>query len=235
MPVARVLGGSRPFLYALAQGGVRLLDSGSESPPRRRRLDRSSELYVNHNLAVASFWASVMATVRFRPIRLGAWIPERDLRARQLRVKDPRSHRTLPFLPDAYFELHYATGRVQCCLLEVDLGTHSLARMRRKLRAFELFLAEGLFARTWQRSDFEVLLLASSERRLHHVTSLAREAVPSERHDAYSFATVNILDPTRFADATWRCLDGETFGLLYGSEKDGQLDVSSTANEKSAR
>jgi hypothetical protein len=41
---------------------------------------------------------------------------------------------------------------------------HSLPRMRRKLRAFELFLTEGLFACTWQRSDFEVLLLASSDR-----------------------------------------------------------------------
>jgi Replication-relaxation len=148
LPVARVIGGRRPFLYALSQRELRFLDAQStyqDAPPHRRRLDRTSELFVEHSLTVAAVWANVLAMIRLRPISLGGWVADRDLRARQLRVKGHISGRWLPFLPDAYFELHYATGRVQCCLLEVDLGTHSLKAMRRKLRTFELFLAEGLF------------------------------------------------------------------------------------------
>jgi Replication-relaxation len=226
LPVSRVIGGRRPFLYALSQRGLRLLDTGSTSqdaPPHRRRLDRTSELFVEHSLTVAAVWANVLALIRLRPITLGGWVADRDLRARQLRVKDPAGGRWLPFLPDAYFELHYATGRVQCCLLEVDLGTHSLKAMRRKLRAFELFLAEGLFARTWLRDDFEVLVVAPSEQRLQNITTMARQVVDSNRWDAYLFATRDVLERSRFADAEWRCLDGSTYGLLFAAASEASV------------
>jgi Replication-relaxation len=217
-PVARVIGGRRPFLYALSQRGLRLLEERSSShdaSPHRRRLDRTSELFVEHSLTVAAVWANVLALLRPRPITLGAWVAERDLRARQLRVKDRAGGRWLPFLPDGYFELHYASGRVQCCLLEVDLGTHSLKAMHRKLGTFELFLAEGLFARTWKRDDFEVLIVAPSEQRLQNVLTVSRKSVKPDRWDAYLFTTLDVLQRSRFGEAEWRCLDGSTFGLLF--------------------
>jgi Replication-relaxation len=224
LPVARVIGGRRPFLYALSQRGLRLLDTRSTSQdgsPHRRRLDRTSELFVEHSLTVAAVWANVLALISRRPITLGDWVADRDLRARQLRVKDHVGGHWLPFLPDAYFELHYASGRVQCCLLEVDLGTHSLKAMGRKLRAFELFLAEGLFAKTWHQNDFEVLVVAPSEQRLQNITTMARQVVDSNRWDAYLFATLDILERSRFAEAEWRCLDGEAFRLLFADSVDG--------------
>jgi hypothetical protein len=95
------------------------------------------------------------------------------------------------------------------------MGTHSLKVMRRKIRAFELFLAEGLFARTWLRDDFEVRVVASSEKRLQTITTMARQVVDSNRWDAYLFATRDDPKPLRFADAEWRCLDGSTYGLLF--------------------
>jgi len=224
LPVARVIGGRRPFLYALSLRGLRLLDARSTShdaPPHRRRIDRTSELFVEHSLTVAAVWANVLALIRPRPITLGDWVADRDLRARQLRVKDHADGRWLPFLPDAYFELHYATGRVQCCLLEVDLGTHSLKAMGRKLRAFELFLAEGRFARTWHRDDFEVLVVAPSEKRLQTITNMARQVVDPTRWDAYLFTTRDTLERSRFAEAEWRCLDGEAFRLLFTDSVNG--------------
>jgi hypothetical protein len=226
LPVSRVIGGRRPFLYTLSQRGLRLLDTRAishDAPPHRRRLDRTSELFVEHSLTVAAVWANVLALIHPRPITLGGWVADRDLRARQLRVTDPAGGRWLPFLPDAYFELHYATGRVQCCLLEVDLGTHALKVMRRKLRAFELFLAEGLFARTWHRDDFEVLVVAPSEKRLQTITNMARQVVDPTRWDAYLFATRDVLKRSRFADAEWRCLDGSTYGLLFADASEASV------------
>jgi hypothetical protein len=38
----------------------------------------------------------------------------------------------LPFLPDAYFEVTYPNGDVQCALVEVDTGTLTLRRFARK-------------------------------------------------------------------------------------------------------
>jgi hypothetical protein len=218
LPVARVIGGRCPFLYALSPRGLHILARRSSShdlSSHRRRLDRTSELFVEHSLAVAAVWANVLALIRPRPITLGVWVADRDLRARQLRVKDRVGCRWLPFLPDAYFELHYASGRVQCCLLEVDLGTHSRKALRRKIHAFELFLTEGLFARIWHRDDFEVLVVAPSNQRVENLVAVAQKSVERDRWDAYLFTTRDALQRSRFAEAEWRCLDGSTYGLLF--------------------
>jgi hypothetical protein len=45
--------------------------------------------------------ANVLALIRPRPISLGGWVADRDLRARQLQVKDHAGGRWSPFLPDA--------------------------------------------------------------------------------------------------------------------------------------
>lgn len=217
LPVSRLIGGRRPLLHALSRRGLRLLEESGFSirMQTHRRLDRTSELFVEHNLMVAGVWANVRALIRSHPITLEVWIADRELRARRLRVKDHADDRWLPFLPDAYFEIHYASGRIQCCLLEVDRGTHALKALRRKFRAFELFLANGHFAKTWGRDDFEVLVVVPSVQRLQNIANIAREVVSTGRWDAYLFATQDILDRLRFADAEWQCLDEEFVGLLY--------------------
>jgi hypothetical protein len=85
-------------------------------------------------------------------------------------------------------EIH-SVGRVQCSLLEVDCGTHSLRALRRKLRWFELFLAEGLFAKTWRCDDIEVLVFPPREPRLRSMVIVAREVMDHERWAAYLYAT----------------------------------------------
>jgi hypothetical protein len=187
------------------------------APVRRRRLDRLDSLFVGHDLTIAAFWANLVATLRPTPPTLERWLPERDLRARRMRVRDPQGGRWLPFLPDAAFELRYPSGTVQCGLLEVDMGTLTLARFRRKVRAFELALAGGLFAEQWRLDDFEVLVLTHSAARLDHLWRAAREEVAEERWGLYFFATFEVLDPDRLdGEGAWVDLEGETTGLLYG-------------------
>ncbi len=218
LPVARIIGGRRPYLYALSPHGLQALDSQPSSPEERRhrrRLDRTSELFVEHNLTIAAVWANVLALIRDRQITLGTWVPERELRARHLRVFDHHARRWLPFLPDGYFELHYASGRVQSCLLEVDLGTHAVQAIRRKLRAFELFLRTGLATEIWRRDDYEVLIVAPSEQRLQNLAAVARQVVAFDRQDAYLFSMKDDLNRLPRTDTEWRCLDGFTYGLFF--------------------
>src|SRR5207302_589151 len=80
------------------------------APVQRRRLDRLNSVFLDHDLTIAAFWANLVATLRPTPVALRRWLPERDLRARRLRVRDPRDGRWLPFLPDAAFELRYPSG-----------------------------------------------------------------------------------------------------------------------------
>ncbi len=130
-------------------------------------------------------------------------------------MRDPQTRRWLPFLPDAYFEIEYRGGDVQCCLVEIDMGTQALRYVRRKLRAFELALAQGLFARHWRRPEFEGLILTPSPARLEHVWEAARQEVAEERWPWYALTTFAGLDPSAFGREIWRTLEDERVGLLY--------------------
>jgi hypothetical protein len=220
LPLARSGGGRRPYLYALGRRGeplvARRLGEGV-APARRRRLDRLSGLFVDHDLRIAAFWTHLVALLRPMRARLGRWLPERDLRARTMRVQDPQTDRWLPVLPDAAFEVTYADGFVQGCLLEVDMGTLTLRRFRRKLRAFELSLAQGLAALDWE-DDFEVVVLTHARGRLQELWRAAREEVASERWGDYAFGTFDLLEPQWFGEAEWVTASNELVPLLYDDE-----------------
>ena len=94
------------------------------------------------------------------------------------------------------------------------MGTLTLARFRRKLRAFEAYLAEGLFQQHYGRDDFEVLVLTHSAKRLEHLWETARAEVHPDRWEFYFLATLDILRPQRFGDEVWRNLDGDYYGIL---------------------
>jgi hypothetical protein len=157
-----------------------------------------------------------VAVLRPTGVALSRWLPERELRARRMRVRDPQGGRWLPFLPDAAFELRYPSGTVQCALLEVDMGTLTLSRFRRKLRAFELALAAGLVAEHLELDHFEVYVLTHSAARLDQLWRAAREEVAEERWEWYLFATIDVLDRDQLDEGdAWATLEGGTTGLLY--------------------
>jgi hypothetical protein len=144
------------------------------------------------------------------------WMSERELRARKMRVRS--GEYWLPFLPDAYFEVVYPNGDVQCVVVEIDMGTLTLRRFGRKVQAFETALDEGVFRRHFpDREEFEVLVLTSSRRRLASLRQVAARVVHGGRHDLYHLATFDALEPARFECAEWQDLDGQTVqGVLYG-------------------
>jgi hypothetical protein len=235
-PIARSLGGRRPHLYALGRGGEPVAAErlgGGAAPVRRRRLDRLDSLFVGHDLTIAAFWANLVATLRATRVALERWLPERELRARRMRVRDPRGGRWLPFLPDAAFELRYPSGAVQCGLLEVDMGTLTLPRTRRKLRAFELALAAGLAGERLQLEDFEVLVLTHSAARLDHRWGAARREVAEERWECCSFATFGVLDPDRLDDVgAWVNLGEDTTGLPYTEAYEAEQGTCGPSGER---
>jgi hypothetical protein len=235
LPVARIAGGRRPFLYALGKRGVPVAAAyfGQETAPvQRRRLDRLDDLFIEHDLKAAALWAHLRALLRHSRTRGLRWTPERDLRARKARVRDPQTNRWLPFLPDAYFEVDYPDGTVQCCLLEIDMGSLTLARFRRKLSAFELYLAQGLFEKHFGRESFEVMVLSHSLARLRHLGLAARQAVAKDRWSEYFFATFEILDPKKFKGEVWVSLEDTWASLLYTKAFEDEPAADDEPNEE---
>jgi hypothetical protein len=137
-----------------------------------------------------------------------------------MRVRDPERGCWLPFLPDAYFEMVHADGRVQCGIVEVDMGMLTLRRFARKVHAFEAALEDGVFRRHFKRDEFEVFVLTQSRRRLHALQKVAEPVVDSDRRGDYYFATLEALDPANFAEWEWLDLDGEDCpGVLWTSDE----------------
>lgn len=277
LPAVRGVGGSRPLLYTIgpqAHGAVAAVDGQTHHGSRwyRPRLDRLDDQFLDHNLIAAALWANLHARLTAQlsmgHIHAWTWESERALRARHLRVKDPSRRQTLPFVPDAYFEVEYApteersmagatgvaparqqaetlaalrtveasdyrasrTGLTQCVVVEVDMGTLTLRRFKRKVQAFELALEQGVFAREWGRAEFEVVVVTSSQKRLEHIWQAAHSVVRPERWSWYSFATLEALETTRFGDHVWRTLEDQHVRLLYEQAYRGRTLVVDEAN-----
>src|SRR6266849_4250546 len=154
LPVARVLGGRRPFLYSLGVQAVPIVEQRMGTPVlpvQARRLDRLDHVFVDHDLKAAALWANLRAQLRGRRGCRWSWIGERELRARRMRVRAPQGDYWLPFLPDGYFEIIYPSGTVQACLVEIDMGTLTLRRFARKVQAFETALEDEVYRRHFKR------------------------------------------------------------------------------------
>ena len=132
-------------------------------------------------------------------------------------MRDPdRPNWWLPFLPDGAFEVIYRDGRVQYVLVEIDMGTLTLERFRRKVCAFEAFLARGGFERYFHREDFQGAVLTPTRKRLEHLWRVVRDEVREFRWDAYLFASFAALDPMQFPSTKWVSASNHLRGLLYG-------------------
>jgi len=199
-------------LYTLSRKGVAHVASlgmSRELVPNAFRLDRLDDSFLEHNLLVARLWALFEAQVAHGALQACRWVPEPALRARRLRIADPRSGRTLPVLPDGYAELERMDGTIRCCFVEVDMGTLTLARLRRKVRAFEAYVAAGGIRQDWAREGCDFAILTHSWERLRNVWKTARQEVGPARLGSYVLITADALEGVSHAgEISWLTLDG---------------------------
>jgi len=217
LPVPRGLRGSKPSLYMLGPQGRPYADRRLEPGVSAivRRVDRLDAASVPHNLVTAALWANLIAALHGTIGTVSRWIPERVLRGKKVVLRDPDDNYRLPVLPDAYFELAYNAGAtVRACFLEVDMGTLTRERFRRKVRAFQLYESSGLFEEHWGHGSMTVLVIVPSVARRDELVAVARETLHDSWWPWYAFLTVDMLDPGRFGRARWLRLDGEPCRLL---------------------
>jgi hypothetical protein len=173
-----------------------------------------ADAFIDHGLLVAGVWARQVAALRCSRAASFRWLAERDLRGRGWWVEDPKTGRRLPVLPDGYAEIGLPGGGVHACVVEVDMGSLTLARFARKVRALEAWRTSGAHARAPRPESFEVAVLTHSARRLENLCRVARDELDKERWGAYLFATFEVLDAEDAAGGGWTTLDGEEVPLL---------------------
>lgn len=220
--------GERPsdVIYALAPLGARMLSRrkgfAEEAMPEARHVKKFSSLFLDHTLAVNDVRIALTLAIRhksdwqFRDWREGKSIAEEVM---FIDPMDGPAQIRLPLMADGSFCIRQG-DRTQRCLVEVDLGTTTLRKIRRKLLGYSFFALKGIDQNRGGKSAFLVLWVASSRGRLRSLLSAA-ETIPSQRitSEIFRFTTLDNFvteTPEKPLGAIWYRPHGyETASTLF--------------------
>jgi hypothetical protein len=175
--------GSRQAVYWLPGKGAQ--DSG------RKRGDTAAEpaaLFLKHRLEINR----VHLLVRYHGIPFRGW-----WFASWQSFQKPLSGST-PLIPDGYFELGSQQG-YRPMFVEVDLGTEAVPVVAKKASLYLQLAASGEFSKLFGRSQFRVLVITTSARRLENL----RLPITKLTDKIFWFATLDAVSPERFWAVSW--------------------------------
>jgi hypothetical protein len=101
-------------------------------------------------------------------------------------------------IPDGYFELETPAG-IRAMFVEVDLGTETNRIWRKKVQMYLQLALSGQFHREFHQSQFRVLVIAPSERRIEGI----RSAVSKSTDKIFWFASLESINRDGFWSAVW--------------------------------
>jgi hypothetical protein len=114
-------------------------------------------LFVRHQLAVNVVYLLAKYSELPVGVRLLRWV----------RFDQPLS-KTLPLIPDGYFEIESA-AQTRPMFLEMDLGTEALPVWQKKTQLYLQLALSGEFTKIFAQSQFRVLVVANTERRMQNI------------------------------------------------------------------
>lgn len=205
--------GRAPLVYALSSRGADAvagrLDIDRAYVDWVPAQNRTTPFFIEHTLAIARLWASLVAALRGTDGGLKRWIGEAELRRLGRTVQEYPSWRWLPVRPDGYFELCSADGSVHPFFVEIDMGTETNDRIYWKTRAYRVYRGD-IFEKDYDRPPFLVLIVTSGKRRLDNLRRTVSKA------SGQGFCLYGLLDnlhPERVLGEWWNT-SGETLDLL---------------------
>lgn len=178
--------------YALALRGARLLAelTGDEVVPigRARSAAMLDHELVKNDLAVVLQLLDAAGT-----IELLRWETARDAIADAVHLMRGSRGERVALVADAFTVIATATGPT-ALLVEIDMGTVSLSRMRTKFEGYAAWWRGGGPARRFGTKSLRILTIAKHEVRMARLRATATDAVGSDAHGLLWFATADTLD-----------------------------------------
>lgn len=173
-----VQSGSAPAIYYLGREAIRHLASTNKGDSdtllrRRRRIQRMPDSTLAHDLGISDFAASfIRHCLKMPGGEWTSWLNEYAFLNACRAAKVPLA--VMP-RPDGYGR--YAINRLlyHFCL-ELDTGSESLRRLRRKLELYQMAQSSGYFRKLFKLSRLTVLIVTTSSGR---AASLAARLPPS--------------------------------------------------------
>jgi hypothetical protein len=189
----------RKAIYTLTPRGGLLI--GTEY----RRISRShgktlvGDLFIDHQMKINEIYAAV----KFRPlpqaVRFIGWRAFHQPVTQDSRV-----------VPDGYVELS-TVGGTRPMFLEVDLGHQSMKVWQQKVRSYLQFALSGDFPRLFRQSQFRVLVITTSERRLKKI----RSVIAKQTDKIFWLSDFQTINRAGFWSSVWHRPTGEqTLSLI---------------------
>ncbi len=127
--------GSGKALLTLGPLGRKVVAAQLDIPlAELTRFHMESPFTLHHFLGLCDSRLSIeMACERSNIFDLVEWLSDREL---EIRVKDPKTHKEIVLIPDATFTLALPDGTEQRFLVEFDLSTVPVGRLRPKLAGY---------------------------------------------------------------------------------------------------
>jgi len=185
--VGTIVGG-RKAIYSLSPKGAYIGGIPYRAFPRRHTGFVSRDLFFEHQFLINSIYTPL----KYRPA------PDPAVHFRGWRNFQEPISRTTALIPDGYFELDTRDG-IRPMFLEVDLGTETIRIWRKKIEGYLRFAISGDFIALFQHSQFRVLVVTTSERRLNQI----RSAVARSTAKIFWFSTFQFINRDGFWSPIW--------------------------------
>jgi hypothetical protein len=186
-------------LYTLSSKGAAMVGSRLSGLPLRQSRFGASP-FLLHRLAVNEIYLTVKYRGLPRPdMRLARWIAFRETLTQ-----------SIPLTPDGYFELT-TDGVTRPIFLEADLGTESMPVWQKKIQLYLQMALSGSFVRLFRQSQFRVLVIATTERRLQHI----RSVIAKSTDKVFWISTFDQISQQGFWSPIWLRPSGDQRLPLY--------------------
>lgn len=181
------IAGGRKAIYTLSKRGGLLAGAQFRRISRSHGTTLVGDLYIDHQMRVNEIYAAI----RFRPLPNGV----RFVLWRSFYQPLTENSKVVP---DGYFELAIPAG-IRPMFLEVDLGHQSMKVWEQKTRQYLQFALSGDFPRLFRQSQFRVLVITTSQRRLKQI----RAAVARQTDKIFRLADFQNINRAGLWSAVW--------------------------------
>lgn len=196
--------------YALAARGAKLLAELTGEEPVRVGRARNASM-VSHELVKNDLACVLQLLDAEGTLKLLRWETSRDALADAVHVTRGTKIERIPLVADALAIVDAGAGPT-ALLVEVDMGTVSITRMRAKYEGYLAWRRLGGPDRRTGTRSLRVLTIANHATRMTRLREAAAEVAGSEAPGFLWFATSEVLDvdePAKLLDARYWTARGE--------------------------
>src|SRR5439155_25946396 len=181
-------GGWKKSLYSLSPLGANFL----QTPHRSLRIHSDELITVSSSLEHQLGINELYCTIKYRQPAMDS----RKLVRWENLYRPIDSRRSL--IPDSYLEISGQEEAI-AAFLEFDLGHENLIVWKKKVGKYLQYAVSGEFEALVHQSQFRVLVVANSERRLESL----QKATAAVTNKIFYFSTVNSVQGTGFWASIW--------------------------------